>query len=97
MTVVKHVSQLGAVPGLWSQAHTTPIGVPDLATARRPDVSLLHLCTQHAARVDHPLPSCRDKGAKDVSCRMWPVNEAKWLTAGLLHGFCQAQHHQQTK
>ena len=82
MTVVKLVSQLRAVPEKWSQAHTTPIGVPDLATARRPDVSLLHLRTQHAA------PSCWDKGAKDVSCRMQPVDKAKWLAAGLVDGLC---------
>jgi hypothetical protein len=88
MTVVKLVSQLRAVPEKWSQAHTTPIGVPDLATARRPDVSLLHLRTQHAARVDRPLRSCWDKGAKDVSCCMRPVDKAKWLAAGLVDGLC---------
>jgi hypothetical protein len=88
MTVGKPVSQLGAVPREWIQAHTTPIGVPDLATARRPNVSLLHLRTQHAARVDRPLPSCWDKGAMNVSCRMQPVDKAKWLAAGRLYGLC---------
>jgi hypothetical protein len=60
-------------------SHLTLIGVPDLATARPSDVSMLQRRTHTAsAGVGSRLPSCWDKGAKDVSCRIttWQQSEA---------------------
>ncbi|KAF1925950.1 uncharacterized protein M421DRAFT_227927 [Didymella exigua CBS 183.55] len=70
MTVVKLVGQLGAVPGLRSQAPTTLIGVPGLATARRPDVSLMH--TAHTVNsMLHVLTiHCPAAGAKRKRCEL---------------------------
>lgn len=61
--------------------HLTLIGVPDLATARPSDVSMLQRRTHTAsAGVGSRLPSCWDKGAKDVSCRIttWQQSEASY-------------------
>lgn len=60
--------------------HLTLIGVPDLATARPSDVSMLQRRTHTAsAGAGSRLPSCWDKDA-NVSCRIttWQQSEASY-------------------